>query len=323
MRADGFSSARLARILHGAGIEVAPRRLADYLSRAATGRILHCEARLEQARLGRHGARPRTALLERELANALRDGRGLAVRYQPQVHLPTGVVYGAEALVRWTLDGQPVSPAEFVPVAEASGLIQRLGLWVLREAAREAVRWNGGSVPGRRPVRISVNLSPMQLTDDLEEQVRRILQEEALPGELLCLELTESYLADDASLARLRALRACGLHLAVDDFGVGYSSLARIHALPLSTIKIDRSFVSGLGVSAGAETVVGTVISLASQLDMATVAEGVETPDQAAALAAMGCDVAQGYLYARPLDHAEFTAYLQANTGSAPLFPGR
>lgn len=248
------------------------------------------------------------AMIERGLRASLSEGRGLKLHYQPQVDMLTGDVIGAEALVRWEFNGGIVYPADFIPVAESSGLIVQIGEWVLLEACREARRWHSMGLGGERGIKVGVNLSVKQFSDSLPQLVHSILWETGLPTNLLGLEITESFLVGNGSLDMLHALRDSGIHLSIDDFGIGYSCLAQLKDLPLDTIKIDRAFVQDLGKGRKA-AVVETIIDLAKKLGMATLAEGVETLAQAEALIGMGCSVCQGHLYSGPISGERFVAF--------------
>jgi diguanylate cyclase (GGDEF)-like protein/PAS domain S-box-containing protein len=217
--------------------------------------------------------------------------------YQPVVELPSGRMVGAEALVRWTHPEHGfISPVEFIPLAEESGTIHALGSHVLRESCR--------LLAARRPdLHVAVNLSAVQLDDpDLTDLVRRTLSEAGLPPSALVLEITESMLMRDhvAATRKLNELRDLGVRLAIDDFGTGYSSLAQLRRLPLDTLKIDRSFVMGLGESRDAEAIVTSIIAMAHAVDLTVIAEGVETAEQLAVLQRLNCDQAQGYYFGRP-----------------------
>jgi EAL domain-containing protein (putative c-di-GMP-specific phosphodiesterase class I) len=239
----------------------------------------------------------------------------LRVHYQPEVDLETGRVVGVEALVRWAHPERGlVAPGEFIPVAEETGLIAPIGEWVLREACRQAHAWQGEY--GDAPIRMAVNLSGRQLTHEgLRDAVANALADADLPPELLCLEITESAVAEDPAAANvtLRALKRLGVCLAIDDFGVGFSSLSQIRQLPpVDVIKIDRSFIAGLGRNREDEAIVASVISLARALEVVTVGEGVETAEHAEALRELGCDHAQGFYFARPGPAAEVGKLLAA-----------
>jgi diguanylate cyclase (GGDEF)-like protein len=241
----------------------------------------------------------RRLALESGLREALANGE-LHLDYQPQVRLPGGEITGVEALLRWRHPHLgPISPAEFVPMAERLGLIEAIGEWVLREACAEAMRWD------REDVEVAVNVSPRQLaTDAFIDAVRETLAVTGLAPHRLCLEITETaVVADvDGTRAMLARLRELGVLLAVDDFGVGHASLRHLRQLlPVDVLKIDKSFVDGVVADTEDAAIVGAVVRLAVGLGLECVAEGVEDAEQAAALAGLGCDVAQGYYFARPL----------------------
>ena len=247
----------------------------------------------------------------------------LFVVYQPIVAICQDTGIGMEALVRWRLpDGSIMSPLEFIGVAEESDLICGLGAYVLREACAQFMHWQ--ATLGRdAPRKLSVNLSRRQLADvGLIDMVRSVLEDTAMPATLLQLEVTESLAAqDDAVQAQLHALKALGLGLALDDFGTGYSSLACLHLLPVDVVKIDRSFVQRVDASEHHRVLIEATVRVAQSLGLATVAEGVETTAQAAALAALGCDAGQGYWYARPLPPDDATAWLLAQGQRAVVVP--
>jgi EAL domain-containing protein (putative c-di-GMP-specific phosphodiesterase class I) len=227
--------------------------------------------------------------------------------------------------VRWQHPGRGlVSPADFIPLAEETGLVVPLGRWVLREAVRQAARWRADLGAAAAADYVSVNVSAQQLRDDhFVAEVRDALAEEGLPPECLLLEITETALVHDtpATVARLAALRALGVRLAVDDFGTGYSSLGYLQRFPVDVLKIDRVFVDGLQRGGSDAALARTVVALGGSLGLRTVAEGVETAEQAAALRAMGCTYAQGFLFARPLTAAAVEARLRAAAAPAPPMP--
>ncbi|MCC7370724.1 MAG: EAL domain-containing protein [Chloroflexi bacterium] len=231
----------------------------------------------------------------------------MSVMYQPIVTLSTGVIEELEALVRWQ---HPIlgtiSPARFIPIAEENGLIVPVGRWVLREACRQLGLWRD-AVPDLDDLVISVNLSAKQLNDhELVPAIAQILDESRLDPTCLKLELTESTVMTDVATTagRLRDLKALGLSLAIDDFGTGYSSLSYLKRLPLDTLKVDRSFVDGLGTDPQDTAIVRTVITLAKSLHLKTTGEGIETAEQADHLRDLGCDRGQGYLFSPPLPPA-------------------
>jgi diguanylate cyclase (GGDEF)-like protein len=251
--------------------------------------------------------------LERELRRALERDE-LALVYQPQLDLPTGRITGVEALVRWThLEcGRVVLPDEFIPAAEASGLIQPLGAWVLREACRQAAAWRAEGLA----LTIAVNVSPAQLRHpDALEAVNEALRVSGLDPGLLELEITEGVLMETFGQGvpnLLGELAAQGVRLAIDDFGTGYSSLAYLKRLPVQRIKIDRSFVRDIGSDPEDEAVVQAIVSLGHTLGKEVVAEGVESEAQLAFLRRLGCDAVQGFLLARPQAPAELRHLLAA-----------
>ena len=244
------------------------------------------------------------------LAGALASG-GVGVAYQPIVDLRTGRVEGVEALARWTRDGRAVPPSEFVPLAERNGLVPALTDLVLDLACAQAARWT--ALPQGAGVRTGVNLSPSSLTDPtLPDRVAACLRRHGLPGTALALEITESALLEDLDAARevCTGLRALGVHLSLDDFGVGYSSLAHLSGLPLDSLKLDRAFVAGLGLDDASRRFARAVLRLGTDLGLLVIAEGVERPAQLEELRALGCPYAQGYLLGRPGTAAAVTALL-------------
>ena len=250
--------------------------------------------------------------LEQKLRHAV-GNRELVLYYQPQVDTSAHRVCALEALVRWQSPKSGlVPPAEFIPVAEETGLIVELGEWVLREACRQLRDWHAAGWP-RVPV--AVNLSARQFQQrDLVARIRNILDETGLPPDMLELEITESCLmhsVDDA-LAQVRALAEMGIRLVIDDFGTGYSSLSYLKRFPVSQLKIDRTFVRDLCTDREDAAIVASIIGLARTLDLDVVAEGVETTAQLAALRYEGCTLCQGYLFSRPRPAAEVAAIFGA-----------
>ena len=243
--------------------------------------------------------------MEQLLRRALDQGE-LMVHLQPQVRSADGQLMGAEALMRWSSpELGNVPPVRFIPLAEEAGLIVHLGAWVLRESCRQVMHWqhSGCILP-----MLSVNVSARQLqTPDFVATLTAILAETDLPPQRLKLELTESVvMAIDGNHHVLERLRDLGIQLAIDDFGTGYSSLSYLKMLPVQQLKIDRSFVSGIGENAGDEAIIRTVMELAQQLGFEVVAEGVETEDQAAFLTALGCHCLQSYLHGRAVPPEDF-----------------
>ena len=236
--------------------------------------------------------------LESGLRGVVERGE-LCLHYQPQVSLPEGTITGVEALLRWQHpEHGMIAPLRFIPIAEQTGLILPIGEWVIAEACRQAAEW------GDPDLVMSVNVSPRQLgVADFVDVVRRTLDETGLPADRLCLEITESaVLADaDAAMVMLRDLKALGVRLAIDDFGVGHASLRHLRQLlPVDTLKIDKSFVDGILSDEEDSAIVEAVVMLAHSLGLEAVAEGVEDADQAERLTGMLCQAAQGYHFARP-----------------------
>jgi diguanylate cyclase (GGDEF)-like protein len=249
--------------------------------------------------------------MEGRLRDAL-DKQHLTLRYQPIVDTKTRELGGVEALVRWDPPGGPtVPPNDFIPLAEDTGLIVFLGRWVLEEACRVTHEWNT-VYADRRPIVVSVNLSALQLAQPrLAQEVLEVLRRTSLPAEHLCLEITETAVLSDteANMQTLRELREIGVRVAVDDFGTGYSSLAYLRSLPVDVIKLDASFIAGLGQDMVDTQIVAAVLRLCKALGRRTVAEGVETELQWRTLTRMGCPSMQGYLIAPPMHKEEFEAY--------------
>ena len=263
------------------------------------------------------------ALEQLQLENDLRQAvveRQFQVYYQPIVSLNTGKLTGFEALVRWQHPVRGlVSPAEFIPMAEETGLIVPIGEWVLREAAQEMIDWQT-KFSTLAPLKISVNLSVKQLKEpDFLEKIDSILAQTGLAGQSLQLELTESMLMDNVKqlIGILNQLRARAIQLSIDDFGTGYSSLSYLHRFPVNNLKIDRSFVSRIGDQGENRELVETIVTLAHQLGMEAIAEGVETQEQLNQLKALNCEQAQGYLFSKPLEResaeALISRYVQTN----------
>jgi EAL domain-containing protein (putative c-di-GMP-specific phosphodiesterase class I) len=247
--------------------------------------------------------------LESGLRVALRADQ-LRLLYQPQIDLHSGRIAGVEALVRWDHPERGLlAPAEFIGVAEESRLIGAVDRWVIRTACAQMAVWRQLKMPSPRV--LSVNVSPWCLeSPDFVDVVATTLAETGLPPRSLCLEVTESVLMRRAaSLETLAELRALGCYIAIDDFGTGYSSLARLRSLPVEVLKIDRSFVSGLGTDRNDSAIVASIMSMALTMGLHVMAEGVEKPEQAEELTRLGCEVAQGYLFARPLEADTIAAY--------------
>lgn len=258
----------------------------------------------------------RDALERLELETDLRQALGrdeFTLVYQPIVSLADGRILELEALVRWQhLTRGQISPVQFIPIAEEIGVIEPLGLWVLEEACRQAVLWQN-AVPTDPPLVMSVNLSGRQFQDPkLVDKIAAVLRETGLAPCGLKLEITESVLMFDpeGTAATMHALTGLGVRFAIDDFGTGYSSLSYLRRFPVDTLKIDRSFVEGLGTDVQAHAIVRSIVALAKALSLSVTGEGVETDNQQAQLKELECDRGQGYLFARPLLAADVAGLL-------------
>ncbi len=253
-----------------------------------------------------HQGSVRRLQLESDLWRAL-ERNELRLHFQPLIDLSVGRIYGFEALARWEHPERGmVSPGEFIPIAEESGLIVPIGWWVLEEACRQAMQWDHAFV-------MAVNLSSQQLAQgDCIERVRVALEKTGLDARRLKLEITETVIMQntEAANAMLRALKEMGLTLAMDDFGTGYSSLSYLHRFPLDVLKIDRSFVAQMSASSRTDPIVNTILDLARSLKITVVAEGVESEEQLRLLRDMGCHFAQGFFFARPLPPAQIEELL-------------
>jgi diguanylate cyclase (GGDEF)-like protein len=255
--------------------------------------------------------------LERDLRTALAEQQ-FELFYQPKVSLRTGEITGAEALVRWRHPQHGlVSPAKFIPLAEDTGLIVPLGDWVLKQACAQAQAWRESGAP---PVQIAINVSVHQfMEDDLVQKVVAALADSGLQAGGLKLEITESLLMQDVeqSIATMHALTGLGVQLAIDDFGTGYSSLSYLKRFPISELKIDQAFVRDLNDNAEDAAIIHTIISLARNLNLKVVAEGVETIEQAASLHEAGCNEMQGYYFSRPIQAGALGDLLLAHDKAA------
>jgi diguanylate cyclase (GGDEF)-like protein len=263
------------------------------------------------------------ALGRLRLETALRgviDRDELAVYYQPVVSMADGSVVGLEALMRWQNAGLgSVSPLEFIPIAEDTGLIVSLGRWMLEEVCRQAVRWEQ-ELETAAPL-VSVNLSPRQVAHaELVPTVARVLDDTKLDPARLGLEITENVLISEADSPwnTLQSLKRIGVTLMLDDFGTGYSSLSYLKRFPVDLLKIDRTFIDGLGREAEDSAIVEAVIGMARTLDLGVIAEGVETARQAEALRALGCERAQGFWFGRPRPADDTSPLLRAGWQDRP-----
>jgi len=245
--------------------------------------------------------------LEMDLRQAI-ERNELAMHYQPIISLTDGRLIGFEALLRWHhAELGMIPPFRFIPIAEDSGLILPITVWILRQTCRQLGEWQNIG-PEYRDLIVSVNISGKHLAkDELIQDVVGALQDSKVPPSTLKLEITESTAMENAehSISILNKLKEIGVQLSIDDFGTGYSSLSHLHRLPFDTLKIDRSFVIRVGERGEDSEVLQTVISLAKNLKMRVIAEGIETPAQLAVLQNLGCDYGQGYLLAKPKGVAE------------------
>jgi diguanylate cyclase (GGDEF)-like protein len=261
-------------------------------------------------------------LLQLDLFDAL-DSDQLFLLYQPIFDLRSNATVGAEALLRWRHPTRGiVSPADFIPQTEASGMIVEIGAWVLREACGQAARWHAD---GYRVV-ISVNVSPRQLdSDGFIDDVRRALGESGLDPRWLTLEVTETALMrdPDATARRLRRLKDLGVRIAIDDFGTGYSSLSYLRQFPVDALKIDRSFIRGISGSDRSSSLMSTLVALGKALEIETLAEGIEENEQLERLKREHCDHGQGFLFARPLDVESMEGFLRASHQPGQPLPAR
>jgi diguanylate cyclase (GGDEF)-like protein/PAS domain S-box-containing protein len=246
-----------------------------------------------------------------ELRGALARNE-LELHYQPQLDLSTRSVIGAEALLRWNHPKLgSVSPARFIPIAEESGLILEIGEWVIREACREATKWQ---VFSNKPIGIAVNLSAIQFQQEsICQKVSEILEDTGLPPRLLELELTESVLVGDESrvVETVRSLKAQGVKLAIDDFGTGYSSLSYLNRFAMDKLKIDQSFIREMEVDNSSASLVMAIVRLAHSLGIKVIAEGVETRQQTEHLDRLSCDEVQGYYFGKPMSAENFTTLIK------------
>jgi len=249
--------------------------------------------------------------LETSLRRAL-ERQEFALQYQAKKDLKTGAITGVEALLRWqSADLGAVSPAQFIPLAEETGLILPIGKWVLRTACAQSMAWQRAGLP---PIRMAVNLSPRQFADPvLLEDIAAICRETGLGPELLELEITEGMVMHnpERAVGVLRAIKAMGIRLAIDDFGTGYSSLAQIKRFPIDTLKVDRSFIRDIPNDAEDKAITEAIIALGKTLSLTIVAEGVETEEQQAFLREHACDQMQGYYFSKPLDPDAFAELLR------------
>ena len=289
---------------HGKDFEELLRRadVAMYVAKRGENEFALYQPQFDQRHLDR-------LMLGEELRQAV-EHEDLVLHYQPKLDLKSGDICGVEALVRWQHPERGlIPPDQFIPLAEKTGLIGPLTLWVLREAARQCRAWNSQG----RPLHVAVNVSPRSLRDRcFPEKVAAVLAEVDLPPSKLCVELTESAIFTDPVQARemLEEISAMGANLSIDDFGTGYSSLVQLKQLPVSEIKIDRSFIGGMTENKNDAAIVRATIELARHLGLHVVAEGVEDMNTLQWLANLGCDMIQGYYIGRPLSPEMLTEFL-------------
>jgi diguanylate cyclase (GGDEF)-like protein len=293
----------------------------DALLRHADGAMIKAKqaGKRQVARLDGQGAAPitRNALIRRRLAAAF-EAEAFVLHYQPQLDLGTGECTAVEALLRWhdRVLGE-VSPAEFIPIMELSGDIHRIGEWVIDQACAQARRW----LDAGQSRSIAINVSPLQLAArTVVPQVRAALAAHRVPAALLHVEITEGSAITDLprAIGQLQALRDAGLSIALDDYGTGYSSLAMLRDLPLTTVKIDKTFIDTIEDSPEDALLVGGVIDTAHALGLRVTAEGVERPGQLHLLRAMGCDTAQGFLISRPVPADRLPPAVEESSGRTP-----
>lgn len=297
----------------GCSLVAAAEAEADELIRQAqtAARLGKKSGRAEIYQPGELKMARRRFLIESQLRDTLANG-GLHLVYQPIIELASSTVVGFEALARWNdPEMGMVSPSDFIPVAEESGLVVQLGQWALHESMCQLRAWDAKM--GRRvPVKMNVNLSPIQMVrDDVIATITRALQESGQQGDRLTIELTESAIVGDPekSLLLLNALKKSHIAVAMDDFGTGYSNMASLQSLPIDVLKIDRSFVSDMLVDQDKMAIIKAILSLAKALNMKATAEGIEDADVAEALREMDCTYGQGYYFAKPMDADEALNY--------------
>ncbi len=293
---------------------VTPHELLQRADMAMNAARTHEDApiRLYEPALGTTAEHRKT--VRAELRQAL-DGGQFHLAFQPKIEIASNQVIGVEALIRWAhLQRGAIPPCDFIPIAERSGLIQPLGAWVLEQSCHQAVAWAKQGID----LSVAVNFSASQfLQPDVVKQVKHILRETGLPPERLEIEITESvFLRGETDvLHRLRRLRDCGIGLALDDFGTGYSSLSYLKRLPVSCLKIDQSFVRDMFLRDDDTRVTSAIIRMAHDLGLSVVAEGIESDLQLDFFREAGCDIGQGYLFARPMAAAAIAAFIDGDTG--------
>lgn len=254
----------------------------------------------------------RRIYLQQQLESAVHSDTAFSLRYQPQIDAISGQIYGAEALMRWEINkGEWVSPAEFITLAEETGQIQAIGSWLLDNIFQQMAEWNYRKITYGK---ISINISAVQLAREaLAERMLQMMESYKVSAEQLCVEITETTLMTNSAKVtdNLKLLKQAGIMLSIDDFGTGYSSLSYLKAIDAKQLKIDRSFIIGIGEKSSDEHIVRATIALAHSLNLETVAEGVDSHQQLAFLKKLSCDYIQGYLFSKPLFAEDFEQFIQ------------
>jgi len=313
LQKKGFSFDEMSLFLRRCKLNISSKTIKDYFLKSHT--VMALDLMMSGCNMQKiDSALDRYIYIENGLKHCIAEETGFFLYYQPQVDITTGEVVGAEALLRWLYNDELIYPSEFIPIAESTGLILPLGDWILREASKELQSWRNGDSAELSRIKMSVNLSVKQLSVHLPARVKKILSDFDVPASQFGLEITESFLAEKGTLDILDDFRSQGLHLSIDDFGTGYSCLAQLKDMPVNTIKIDRAFVKDLGKGYKSSAMVEVIIEFARKLGMQTLAEGVETQEQAEALIRLGCSVCQGFLYARPLSSLDFSRYVRSSS---------
>ena len=258
----------------------------------------------------------RRVYLQQHIDLALQSGAGFSLRYQPQVYTHNGSLAGAEVLMRWEIaEGDWVPPDEFITLAEETGQILEVGIWLMQNLFAQMAEWNSRGVNYGK---ISINISAVQLArDTLAQRMLALMETFSIAPEQVCVEITETTLMTNSELGmnNLKLIKDAGISLSIDDFGTGYSSLSYLNALDADELKIDRSFILGIGGQGSDEHIVRATIALAHSLNLATVAEGVDSYEQLEFLQSLSCDYIQGYLFSKPLVAEEYERFIQEQPG--------